>query len=224
MFFLERVPHGPIYDVLVFSELPDFALLNVKAKRQAQYMISLEQGHDRLREQRLRHLGIIPLWCGASRAAFAQVLNLPRPSNQAKGSMVQSLEIPQVTDDKLCILVVDDYDINRAILIQQLNHSGIETIEASDADTAIEMGLQRTVDLILMDIQMPGKDGVTAIQEIRQHDAGGTIPIIGFTASADRMTHQRIIAAGASCVLTKPINQVELITAVNATYKKSLQC
>ncbi len=68
------------------------------------------------------------------------------------------------------------------------------------------LGLEPGIDLILMDIQMPGRDGISAIQMIRQEAKGQGIPIIGFIASADKPTHRRVLAAGADRVLIKPIS------------------
>jgi CheY-like chemotaxis protein len=71
-----------------------------------------------------------------------------------------------------------------------------------------------------MDIQMPGKDGIAAIQDIRQWPTGGRLPILGFTASADKPTHQRILAAGADRVLTKPISETDLVRAVRRALRR----
>ena len=71
--------------------------------------------------------------------------------------------------------------------------------------------------LILMDIQMPGTDGVAAIQAIRALPAGAGLPILAFTASADQPTHHRAMAAGANGVLVKPLSEEELINAVYET-------
>lgn len=61
---------------------------------------------------------------------------------------------------------------------------------------------------------MPGKDGISAIREIRQSYTNDNLPIIGFTASADKLTHQLTLAAGADRVLTKPIGEVDLVVAI----------
>ena len=79
--------------------------------------------------------------------------------------------------------------------------------EASDGDAAVALAAKTGLDLILMDIQMPGKDGIAAIQEIRASPTGARLPILGFTASADKPIHQRILRAGADGVLTKPLTK-----------------
>ncbi|MEZ5584939.1 MAG: response regulator [Candidatus Competibacteraceae bacterium] len=84
----------------------------------------------------------------------------------------------------LWVLVVEDFEINREVMAHQLRSQGLQVIEAADGEEAVCLALQQEIDLILMDIQMPGKDGITAIREIRQHESASTRPIIGFTASA----------------------------------------
>lgn len=113
------------------------------------------------------------------------------------------------------VLVVEDFEINREIMVMQLQRHGAIVLEAADGDQAVILAIHPPVALILMDIQMPGKDGITAIREIRQYPGGRTLPIIGFTASADPPTHRQILAAGADRVLTKPIGEAELIKAVH---------
>ena len=118
------------------------------------------------------------------------------------------------------ILVVEDFAINREIMVRQLRNHGFQVIEAADADQAIFMARQPNVDLILMDIQMPGKDGLTAIRELRQYEATRHLTIIGFTASADKPTHRRVIEAGADSVLVKPMGEIDLITAVRTALEE----
>ena len=68
---------------------------------------------------------------------------------------------------------------------------------------------------------MPGKDGIAAIHEIRALPAIDRLPILGFTASADKPTHQRILAAGADGVLTKPIGEADLVRAIRRALRRT---
>jgi CheY-like chemotaxis protein len=115
------------------------------------------------------------------------------------------------------VLVVEDFEINRSIMAHQLQSNGFQVIEACDGEEAVAKAVQGGIDLILMDIQMPGKDGLTAIREIRDLPTGTRLAIVGFTASADKPTHRRIMEAGADAVLTKPISEAELVTAIQQT-------
>jgi CheY-like chemotaxis protein len=71
-----------------------------------------------------------------------------------------------------------------------------------------------------MDIQMPGMDGFEAIEAIRRMSCGARLPILGFTASADRPTRQRILRVGADGVLTKPIGEAELVKAIRRALRQ----
>ncbi len=115
------------------------------------------------------------------------------------------------------VLVVEDFEINREIMIGQLRRHGLRVLEASDGDEATRKAVCSDLRLILMDIQMPGTDGIAAIQAIRARSAGAGLPILAFTASADRPTHDRAMAAGANGVLVKPLSEEELINAVYET-------
>ena len=119
------------------------------------------------------------------------------------------------------VLVVEDYAINRAIMANQLRGNGARVLEASDGDAAVALAAKTGLDLILMDIQMPGKDGIAAIQEIRASPTGARLPILGFTASADKPTHQRILRAGADGVLTKPLDEADLVRAVRRAVRRN---
>ncbi|MCB1921591.1 MAG: response regulator, partial [Candidatus Competibacteraceae bacterium] len=112
------------------------------------------------------------------------------------------------------VLVVEDFDINRDIMTGQLRRHGLQVLEASDGDEAIQKATHPNLRLILMDIQMPGIDGIAAIQAIRTLPVGARLRILAFTASADQPTHQRAMAAGANGVLVKPLSDKELITAI----------
>ena len=68
---------------------------------------------------------------------------------------------------------------------------------------------------------MPGKDGIAAIRDIRRLPAGDRLPILGFTASADKPTHQRILAAGADGVLTKPLGEADLVRAIRRALRRT---
>ena len=106
-------------------------------------------------------------------------------------------------------------------MANQLRGHGARVLEAGDGDAAVARAAEPGLDLILMDIQMPGKDGIAAIQEIRQLPAGARLPILGFTASADKPTHARVLQAGADGVLTKPLGEADLIRAVRRAVRRN---
>jgi two-component system sensor histidine kinase BarA len=186
-----------------------------------QQVVSFETRHDSERFQTLRENGVAAvLWSGATRSAIAAALRTITTEHPGKltASQASDSHEPAVKQGNLGgkqVLVVEDFAINREIMARQLSHHGLGVIEASDGDEAVARALQGGIDLILMDIQMPGKDGITAIREIREIPACARLPILGFTASADKPTNRKVIEAGADAVLTKPIGEEELIRAIH---------
>ncbi|MCB1921719.1 MAG: response regulator [Candidatus Competibacteraceae bacterium] len=165
------------------------------------------------------------LWSGATRSQWHTVLAQAFRKVEPMGGAAPGLVLPSPPPSPLpllgkTLLVVEDYDINRMIMVNQLRENGAQVREAEDGDTAVALAAEPGIDLILMDIQMPGKDGIAAIQEIRQAPTGDRLPILGFTASADKPTHERILAAGADRVLTKPISETDLVRAVRRALRR----
>ncbi|MEZ5601675.1 MAG: response regulator [Candidatus Competibacteraceae bacterium] len=153
-------------------------------------------------------------------AALARVFQENTPSTISKTDPITPFSPPRLPLSGWTVLVVEDYAINRTIMAHQLRGNGARVLEATDGDSAVARAAEPGLDLILMDIQMPGKDGIAAIREIRALPALDRLPILGFTASADKPTHQRILAAGADGVLTKPLGEVDLIRAVRRATRR----
>lgn len=107
------------------------------------------------------------------------------------------------------ILAVDDSRDNADLLRLFLKTSGAAIDTASDGETAVRMAKENDYDCILMDIQMPGMDGLEATRRIRE--CGYSKPIIALTAHALPAEAKRSLEAGCSIHLTKPINRKELI-------------
>jgi two-component system sensor histidine kinase/response regulator len=102
-------------------------------------------------------------------------------------------------------LVVDDFDINRILVMDILQNEVEQFLEASNGSEAIEVLKKETVDLVLMDVQMPIMDGYHATEEIRKTLKLTEIPIIGMTAFAAENELNRCHQSGMNEVLTKPI-------------------
>jgi two-component system cell cycle response regulator DivK len=114
------------------------------------------------------------------------------------------------------ILVVEDNEKNRKLVRDVLTFKGYAIIEAETGEEGIRLAKERVPRLILMDIQLPGIDGIEALRQIRAHDATRTIPIIAVTASAMDRDRQQIMAAGFDGYQSKPLNVKEFIAAVQA--------
>ncbi len=111
------------------------------------------------------------------------------------------------------ILVVDDEEPNRELLDALLTSLGYQTEMACDGGEALAR-LDRSVDLVLLDVMMPGIDGFEITRQIRTHNDYGDIPIVMVTALTSREDRLRAVVAGANDFITKPIDKVELRTRV----------
>jgi CheY-like chemotaxis protein/HPt (histidine-containing phosphotransfer) domain-containing protein len=101
-------------------------------------------------------------------------------------------------------LVVDDNAINLEVAVSLLQQLGLQTDSATGGGQAVERALAVAYDLIVMDVQMPGMDGIEATRRIRQA-RGRLPPIIALTANADAVDRQACLDAGMDDYLTKPV-------------------
>lgn len=113
------------------------------------------------------------------------------------------------------ILYVEDNFQNKRLVRKILAARGFEVIEADDGLTGVEMAVKERPDLILMDISLPGIDGVEATQRIKAFDNTAKIPVIALTANAMRGDRERFIAAGCDDYLPKPISTADLLDMIN---------
>ncbi len=115
------------------------------------------------------------------------------------------------------ILIVEDNDKNLKLVRDVLQHKGYRTIEAGTGEDGVRLAKERRPDLVLMDIQLPGINGITALGQLRADPVTRGIPVLAVTASA--MTHDRkkIMAAGFDGYQTKPIKLKEFLDAVRET-------
>ena len=104
------------------------------------------------------------------------------------------------------ILLVEDNEKNRKLAHDVLVHQGYRVADAESAEEALRLVRQERPDLVLMDIHLPGIDGIAALQQLRADPATRNIPVMAVTASA--MTHDRakIMAAGFDGYQAKPIS------------------
>jgi signal transduction histidine kinase len=107
------------------------------------------------------------------------------------------------------VLVADDEPDMLRFLKSQLE-GAFEVLEAVDGDQAVEKAKQFLPEIILLDMMMPGKDGITACREIKAHLPTRSIPVVLLTARADDATKMGALEAGASDFLTKPFSVTEL--------------
>jgi signal transduction histidine kinase/ActR/RegA family two-component response regulator len=118
--------------------------------------------------------------------------------------------IQEISTSSPLILIVEDNALNVNTIASYLTAKGYRSIVANDGQAAIELTEQHDPDLILMDIQMPGMDGLEAIIKIRQNPQLITTPIIALTALAMDGDREKCLRAGANDYLTKPVKLKQL--------------
>jgi CheY-like chemotaxis protein len=113
------------------------------------------------------------------------------------------------------LLFVEDDAMNRRVVKDMLNVAGVLMDEADGAQEGLRMIDTGDYDLILMDLRMPGMDGMEAIATLRQRvDEKGRLPVIVLTADAAAGLRERCMAAGADEVLFKPVSMQSLFDAI----------
>jgi two-component system cell cycle response regulator DivK len=114
------------------------------------------------------------------------------------------------------ILVVEDNEKNRKLVRDVLQFKGYRTVEAETGEDGVALAAEHKPDLILMDYQLPGIDGIEAFRRIRNAPATAHIPIVAVTASAMPEEAKKMKEAGFDGFQTKPINVKEFLQAVAA--------
>jgi len=104
------------------------------------------------------------------------------------------------------ILIVEDNERNLKLVRDLLQYNGYETLEARTAEDGVALAAERRPDLILMDIQLPDADGVTALGRLRADGRTASIGVVALTAFAMKDDRQRFLQAGFDGYLEKPID------------------
>ncbi len=113
------------------------------------------------------------------------------------------------------VLLAEDHPLSQEILCDLLESLGCEVVIAADGLEALELFEAGGQDLVLMDMQMPGMDGLEATHRIRALPSGREIPIIGLTANVTGDDRQRCLKAGMNEHLGKPVGQAQLAQAIS---------
>jgi two-component system cell cycle response regulator DivK len=121
------------------------------------------------------------------------------------------------------ILIVEDNEKNMKLVRDVLQVKGYETLEAGTAEDGIRLAQERKPDLILMDIQLPGMNGIDARRVLRADPVTANIPVLAVTASVMQQDRKQITEAGFEGYIGKPINLKEFLDAVRATLDKAAQ-
>lgn len=138
-----------------------------------------------------------------------------------KGSVIEEVQSnalpvthPAVSFSKRRILVAEDEPINQEIILEILSELGMAIDLANDGQEALELVQQKHYDLVLMDMQMPRLDGLTATRAIRTLPGMASLPIVATTANAFAEDRARCLAAGMSDFIAKPVEPEDLLAKV----------
>ncbi len=115
------------------------------------------------------------------------------------------------------ILIVEDNEKNMKLVRDVLQFNGYQTAEATTAEEGLTLAMAKPPSLILMDIQLPGMDGMTALSHLKQDSVTQRIPVIALTASVMPNERQQIMDAGFDGYQAKPITVKELIELIRKT-------
>jgi PAS domain S-box-containing protein len=179
-------------------------------------LTSVTRRDDAARSRRLGIAGRVtkPIKQSDLLDAIVSVHQQPRPRVRRGARKPAGL-----ANKRLRVLVAEDNAVNRALVVRALEKRGHSVVTVSNgrlALDALEHGGRRPFDVVLMDVQMPDIDGVSATITIRQRErpSGARVPIIALTAHAMTGDRERCVAAGMDAYLPKPVRPADLVEAV----------
>jgi two-component system cell cycle response regulator DivK len=111
-----------------------------------------------------------------------------------------------MTDPHAVILIVEDNARNLRLVRDVLNHGGYRTLEAASAEEGLALARAELPALVLMDVQLPGMDGLEALGRLRADPATARLPVLALTAFAMKNDRERFLAAGFDGYLEKPLD------------------
>jgi two-component system cell cycle response regulator DivK len=119
------------------------------------------------------------------------------------------------------ILIIEDNPANLTLATFLLQSAGHSVLSAKDAETGLTTAREEQPDLILMDIQLPGMDGLEATALLKSDRATSDIPVIALTALAMKGDEERIRAAGCDGYIAKPLAYRDFLTTIAAQLAKA---
>ena len=112
------------------------------------------------------------------------------------------------------VLIIEDNEKNMKLARDVLQAKGYRTLEAITGEEGVKLAKERKPDLVLMDIQLPGINGIEALRQIRGDAATRLIPVVALTASVTPTDRSAINAAGFDAFISKPISLKEFVDTV----------
>ena len=123
-----------------------------------------------------------------------------------------------MTASESTILLVEDNEVNRDMLVRRLQRAGHQVATAGDGEAALIAMREQQPAVVLMDMNLPVKDGWTACREAQQDASIAEIPIIALTAHAMEEDKHRALEAGCSDYATKPVDFPDLLKKIAAQF------
>lgn len=149
---------------------------------------------------------LYPIQCIAKPIVRRKLLQLMLP-NQAQSTLLASPELIQNEKLPMRVMAVDDNPANLKLIFALLEEQVESVITCNNGAEAVERASQESYDIILMDIQMPHMDGVTACENIKKTHLNANTPVIAVTAHAIEGERERLLKAGMDDYLSKPIEE-----------------
>jgi two-component system cell cycle response regulator DivK len=123
--------------------------------------------------------------------------------------------------DMATVLVVEDNPANMTLATFLLKSAGYSVLSATDAEAGLALARAEQPDLVLMDIQLPGMDGLEACGILKKDETTRDIPVIALTALAMKGDEERIRAAGCDGYIAKPLAYREFLATIAALLQKT---
>ncbi len=114
------------------------------------------------------------------------------------------------------ILIIDDEKLNRKLFRVILEHGGYQIIAAEDGEQGIQLAKEKVPDLILMDIQMTGMDGIEALKILKSEPITQGIPVIAFTFHDTQKNREKLLEQGFNGFLSKAIGTRDILNAIKS--------
>jgi CheY-like chemotaxis protein len=117
---------------------------------------------------------------------------------------------------KRILLIDDEVDIHRIAQVGLMMEAGWELLTAQSSDEGLAIATSEPLDAILLDVMMPGRDGVATLKVLQESPETQAIPVIFLTAKAQSSDRRRFYALGAQGVITKPFNPMTLASQMSS--------
>ncbi|WP_065187951.1 two-component sensor histidine kinase BarA [Shewanella woodyi] len=146
---------------------------------------------------------------------LAETLIDPKPDTNSSYQLEEHAQVEPIARENLNVLAVDDNPANLKLIDTLLKELVSQVTVIDNGQGAVNIAQERSFDLIFMDIQMPGTDGISATKQIRQHSLNRNTPIIAVTAHAIAEEREMIQQSGMDGYLPKPIDEAALKSVIN---------